>query len=226
MLQSDLCDKHGCFLCPFDFPPVRSCQHGTPSRIPLIRRRSGNATAAKTPAKRTANPEAEHCASGGGAAAVNGDQLSQRSCRQRSAQVPITVILVILVGYIGIGTAIFALWENWSIVDGAYFCFVTLSTIGFGDLVPGRRREAAATTWFCSAYIMSGMALTAMCFNVLHEELAHRVKRVVDVKARMAHGGFDGSTGIGSSGGGVGGGGGVCPMGGGGVEDPSDYLGS
>lgn len=31
------------------------------------------------------------------------------------------------------------------------------------------------TIWFCSGYIMFGMALTAMCFNILHDELVHRL---------------------------------------------------
>jgi len=31
----------------------------------------------------------------------------------------------------------FTLWEEWDYLAGCYFCFVTLSTIGFGDLVPG-----------------------------------------------------------------------------------------
>lgn len=57
---------------------------------------------------------------------------------------------------------------------------MSLTTIGFGDMVPGsdpyRPTNSNLTTWFCSIYIMSGMALTAMCFNVVHDELVHRLK--------------------------------------------------
>jgi hypothetical protein len=63
---------------------------------------------------------------------------------------------------------------------------MALSTIGFGDLMPGLRKDSTATLWFCSIYIMSGMALTAMCFNVLHDEIMHRIKHVVNVKSRHA----------------------------------------
>ena len=59
---------------------------------------------------------------------------------------------------------------------------MSLSTIGFGDMVPGsyptHNSSASAnnvTVWFCSCYIMSGMALTAMCFNILHDEIVHRL---------------------------------------------------
>lgn len=44
--------------------------------------------------------------------------------------VPITLCMVILVGYISGGAVLFSLWEGWGFLDGSYFCFVTLSTIG------------------------------------------------------------------------------------------------
>ncbi|XP_026684902.1 outward-rectifier potassium channel TOK1-like, partial [Diaphorina citri] len=47
--------------------------------------------------------------------------------------------------YICIGAGVFAAWEEWSFLDGAYFCFVTLSTIGFGDLVPGKSFQRTDT---------------------------------------------------------------------------------
>lgn len=57
---------------------------------------------------------------------------------------------------------------------------MSLTTIGFGDMVPGsdqyHQARSNVTIWFCSIYIMSGMALTAMCFNVIHDELVHRLK--------------------------------------------------
>lgn len=48
-------------------------------------------------------------------------------------------------------------------------------------MVPGSypahnlRESRNITLWFCSCYIMSGMALTAMCFNILHDEIVHRL---------------------------------------------------
>lgn len=131
---------------------------------------------------------------------------SRTSMHGLSLLAPILLCFSIMVVYIMMGAVALYRLEGWPFLDGVYFCFMSLSTIGFGDLVPGLRKESTTTTWFCSVYIMSGMALTAMCFNVLHEEIAHRVKHVVDVKKRMAGNGVGGS--------------------GSGNDDPADYLGS
>ena len=89
---------------------------------------------------------------------------------------PICLCLCMMCVYIVIGALVLLRLENWPLMDGIYFCFMALSTIGFGDMMPGLRKDSSATLWFCSIYIMSGMALTAMCFNVLHDEIMHRLK--------------------------------------------------
>jgi len=54
----------------------------------------------------------------------------------KNKQVPLTVVLLMVVGYLSLGAVIFTNLENgWSFMSAVYFCFVTLATIGFGDLV-------------------------------------------------------------------------------------------
>ena len=36
----------------------------------------------------------------------------------------------------------FSAWEDWDIASAAYFSFITLSTVGFGDLVPTKSFNA------------------------------------------------------------------------------------
>jgi hypothetical protein len=52
--------------------------------------------------------------------------------------VPIVVTLCVMTVYIFMGAIVFSQWEGWSIDDSVYFCFVTLTTLGFGDMVPGQ----------------------------------------------------------------------------------------
>ncbi|XP_074112620.1 TWiK family of potassium channels protein 7 [Cotesia typhae] len=94
---------------------------------------------------------------------------------------PISICLGAMLCYIVAGAFTLYKLEGWSFLDASYFCFMSLSTIGFGDMVPGQylrhniNDSKNLTLWFCSCYIMSGMALTAMCFNILHDEIVHRL---------------------------------------------------
>lgn len=94
---------------------------------------------------------------------------------------PISICLGAMLCYIVAGAFTLHKLDGWSFVDASYFCFMSLSTIGFGDMVPGSYPRQSlyesrnVTIWFCSFYIMSGMALTAMCFNILHDEIVHRL---------------------------------------------------
>ena len=45
--------------------------------------------------------------------------------------VPITVNLILIFSFIFIGALAFAAWEEWTPIASAYFCFITLTTIGY-----------------------------------------------------------------------------------------------
>lgn len=107
------------------------------------------------------------------------DTDSKMSLRGLSILAPISLCLAAIFVYIFFGAFVLYQLEGWSPIDGVYFCFMSLSTIGFGHLAPGATQNNGAssgTIWFCSIYIMTGLALTAMCFNVLHDEIVHRLR--------------------------------------------------
>ena len=48
-------------------------------------------------------------------------------------KVPALPVLVFTISYITFGAAIFSAWEQWSFLEGFYFSFITLTTIGKFD---------------------------------------------------------------------------------------------
>jgi len=71
--------------------------------------------------------------------------------------------------------------DNWNFLIGFYFCFITLSTIGFGDYVPGTSLDAWAAQEklvLCALYLLIGLALLAMCFELIQEEVRLFVRSV------------------------------------------------
>ena len=93
--------------------------------------------------------------------------------------VPITICLIIIAGYIFAGSVLFTLWEDWDYLTGSYFCFITLSTIGFGDIVPGTDMDEWASSEklvLCALWLAFGLSLLAMCFNLMQEEVKEKCK--------------------------------------------------
>jgi len=96
--------------------------------------------------------------------------------------VPLYVSLILIASYISLGGLMFGMWEReWNFLIGSYFCFITLSTIGLGDFVPGASLDARSSQEkfvFCSLYLVFGLALLAMCFDLMQEEARSTFRRL------------------------------------------------
>ncbi|CAF1056791.1 unnamed protein product [Rotaria magnacalcarata] len=97
-------------------------------------------------------------------------------------QVAIKAILSVLVLYIVAGAVLFSNWEGWSYIDAAYFSFITFSTIGLGDLVPGKGTltdNENGKSILCALYLLYGLVLTAMCFKLVQDDLFSIKRRIL-----------------------------------------------
>ena len=58
--------------------------------------------------------------------------------------VPSSACIWVWLTYLGVGTIMFAEWEDWDYLDACYFCVTSLCKIGMGDFVPGANSQAAS----------------------------------------------------------------------------------
>lgn len=86
---------------------------------------------------------------------------------------PITVALFILISYIFIGAVVYCMWEEWNFFASFYFVFISMSTIGFGDIVP----QKPLCMFVTIVYLVFGLALMSMCINVVQEKLSDTFKQ-------------------------------------------------
>lgn len=86
---------------------------------------------------------------------------------------PISVAIFILVVYIIIGAVGYNMWEKWNFFESFYFVFISMSTIGLGDLVPDHPMFMMASI----LYLVFGLALTSMCINVVQVKLSDTFKQ-------------------------------------------------
>lgn len=88
---------------------------------------------------------------------------------------PISVATLLLISYIIMGSMFytFFLETEWSLIDSFYFVFISMSTIGFGDMVPSNPFYVMLSM----IYLIFGLALTSMFINVVQIKLSDHFKR-------------------------------------------------
>ncbi|XP_073027605.1 two-pore potassium channel 1-like [Primulina eburnea] len=94
-------------------------------------------------------------------------------------------VIIYLVFYLAIGTLCFSFVMSTiigvktnGVLDSVYFCIVTMTTVGYGDLVP----NSASTKLFACAFVFTGMALLALTISKGADYLVER-QEVLLIKA-------------------------------------------
>ncbi|XP_036676428.2 TWiK family of potassium channels protein 7 [Drosophila suzukii] len=94
---------------------------------------------------------------------------------------------ILAVGFLGVylaaGAGLLLLWEDdWTFFDGFYFCFITMTTIGFGDLVPKKPNYML----LCTLYILIGLALTSTIIELVRRQYATSWAKLQELSGPMA----------------------------------------
>ncbi|CAB4068741.1 unnamed protein product [Lepeophtheirus salmonis] len=97
--------------------------------------------------------------------------------------VPIVITLLLMSLYIVAGAAVYSSWEGWSLMDASYFSFITLTTIGFGDFVPGKSFLSEDSDLFkifrilfTSLYCLIGLALISTGLSLMQEHIVNKTQ--------------------------------------------------
>ncbi|XP_013420597.1 uncharacterized protein LOC106180958 [Lingula anatina] len=96
--------------------------------------------------------------------------------------VPLTVTMLVIIGWLLGGSVLYTVWyKDWKWYSSFYFCFITMSTIGFGDYYPSVDNGLGTvedimimvSAW---TYTIVGMAFLAMGFNLMQDEIVDKFK--------------------------------------------------
>ena len=96
---------------------------------------------------------------------------------------PMMPILIFIIFYFTVGAILFSNWEKWTFLEGFYFSFITLTTIGFGDFVPGNSikegsDDGNAKLIIACIYLLMGMAIFSMAINLMADTVKDKIKEL------------------------------------------------
>uniref|UniRef100_A0A8C8SD70 Potassium channel domain-containing protein n=1 Tax=Pelusios castaneus TaxID=367368 RepID=A0A8C8SD70_9SAUR len=98
--------------------------------------------------------------------------------------VPILLMALIVFAYISCAAAILPNWESHLDFEEAfYFCFITLTTIGFGDI----HLQHPNFFLFFSLYIVIGMEIVIIAFKLGQDRLIGLYKKVISYHLQKQH---------------------------------------
>lgn len=91
-------------------------------------------------------------------------------------------LIVVAAAQIATGTFIFWWIEDWSVIDAFYFCVVTSTTVGYGDLTP----TTDAGKILCVIYILTSVGLVVALLSRIATGRVERRARAIEQRQEHA----------------------------------------
>jgi voltage-gated potassium channel len=80
------------------------------------------------------------------------------------------------------GTLFYWRFEDWTVVEALYFCVVTLTTVGFGDLSP----TSTGTQIFTIIYILTGLGVLVALLTSVAQQYIRQKSEGGGARARLS----------------------------------------
>jgi hypothetical protein len=103
-------------------------------------------------------------------AADSGGRPSAVACSESpNPRIPVWLCVLLVLCYIFAGASVFCAYHGWTFIDSFFFAFTVLCTIGMMDMMPINSHNDAPFVVLCTLYLLIGLAILAMCANLLQE---------------------------------------------------------
>jgi len=89
---------------------------------------------------------------------------------------------ILLVLWILAGALIFSLLEGWELLDALYFSVISITTVGYGDLVP----STPAGKFFTVVFLLVGVGLALYALSAFSERIVRAYSKTERLLRRLA----------------------------------------
>ena len=106
---------------------------------------------------------------------LNVDVIEIMDIDEDHTEVPLIIVLLILITYILLGSLmIMGIEQPWNYSESLYFTLITLTTIGFGDMIPVNHYDESVF-FICIIYTVVGLAVMSTCIALVQAKVLRAI---------------------------------------------------